>query len=178
MEKEIDIDRQKIVTYWWVNELFSALVLALVVSVLFSWLVYSWFFMKNHWWDAREIFLLITSFIGIVLVLALIITVHIVYFLPWYYKIRVNALRYCFVSKALRIESGVLFRSRKTIPYEKITSVELVQGPVLRYFNMWVIKVQTASTGSLTPEATLLGVVQPTQIRDEIFYQQFTEPEA
>ena len=86
----------------------------------------------------------------------------------WYYPRWVKALRYCLDDKALRVEQGLLFRSRKTIPLDKITDLELVQGPLLRYFNMWTIKVQTASTASQLPEAMLLGLVNPEQAREEI----------
>ena len=80
----------------------------------------------------------------------------------------VSALRYSLDSKALRVEQGRLFKSRKSIPLEKITDLELVQGPILRALDMWIIKVQTASTGSQLPEATLIGLVNPEQVREEI----------
>ena len=79
-----------------------------------------------------------------------------------------GALRYSLDDKALRVEQGRLFKSRKSIPLEKITDLELVQGPLLRYFDMWIINVQTASTGSQSPEATLIGLVNPEQVREEI----------
>jgi len=82
--------------------------------------------------------------------------------------IMVYALRYRIDTKALRIDKGVLFKSRKSIPLDKITDLELVQGPLLRVLNMWTIKVQTASTGSQMPEATLVGTIDPERVRDEI----------
>ena len=132
MEKEIDIDRDKILTYqWWGN----SLICALLVPVF-----------------------------GIGLILAAI-TVPL---LVWYYPRWVTALRYCLDDRSLRVEQGLLFRSRKTIPLDKITDLELVQGPLLRALDMWKIKVQTASTGSQMPEATLIGVINPDQVREEI----------
>ena len=80
----------------------------------------------------------------------------------------VKVLRYCLDDKSLRVEQGLLFRSRKTIPLDKITDLELVQGPILRAMGMWTIKVQTASTSSQLPEATLLGLVNPEKAREEI----------
>jgi putative membrane protein len=89
-------------------------------------------------------------------------------FYAWYYPRWVSVLRYCLDDKSLRVEQGLMFKSRKTIPLDKITDLELVQGPLLRYFDMWVINVQTASTGSQMAEATLIGVINPEQVREEI----------
>ena len=132
MEKEIDIDRQKILTY-------------------------------TAWCELSVCVLLIPVF-GIGLILAAIAIAG----LKWYYPRYVAALRYCLDDRSLRVEQGLLFRSRKTIPLDKITDLELVQGPLLRALDMWKIKVQTASTGSQMPEATLIGVINPEQVREEI----------
>jgi len=132
MEKELDIDRDKILTY----NLWLGLLVCAPFVLLF----------------------------GIGLILAGIhIAFSMLYVPKW-----VEVLRYCLDDKALRVEEGLLFRSRKTIPLDKITDLELVQGPVLRAFDMWTIKVQTASTGSQMAEATLIGLVNPEKVREEI----------
>ncbi|MCL2710414.1 MAG: PH domain-containing protein [Planctomycetaceae bacterium] len=131
MEKEIDIDRQKILTYLWWQNLLPCVILA-------------------------------PFCIGFLLAA---ITVPL---LVWYYPRWVAALRFCLDDRSLRVEQGLLFRSRKTIPLDKITDLELVQGPLLRALDMWQIKVQTASTGSQMPEAMLIGVINPEQVREEI----------
>ena len=132
MEKEIDINRRKIVMYYGL--------LGLLPCVL------------------------LIPLYGIGLVLVAVQVALVIFFYPRLAK----ALRYYYDSRVLQVEKGVLFKSRKTIPLDKITDLELVQGPVLRILDMWIIKVQTASTGSLTPEAMLWGVVNPEQVRDEI----------
>ena len=132
MEKEIDINRQKIVVY-------------------------------NAWIGLIPCVLLIPLFgIGILLaVIQILLSVLL-------YPRQADALRYCYDSRALRVEKGLLFKSRKTIPLDKITDLELVQGPLMRALGMWIIKVQTASTGSQMPEATLWSVINPDQVRDDI----------
>ena len=132
MEKEFDIDREKIITYYMWQGLLPCVPLVLLFGV-------GLIFAGIHYAIAR------------------------LYYPRW-----VKVLRYCLDDKSLRVESGLLFRSRKTIPLDKITDLELVQGPLLRYFDMWTIKVQTASTASQLPEATLLGLVNPDQVREEI----------
>ena len=131
MEKEIDIDRGKIVTY-------------------------------NTWTGFIASILLIPFGIGLPLLVIHVILVAV------FYQRQAEAIRYYYDSRALRVERGLLFKSRKTIPFDKITDLELVQGPLLRALGMWNIKVQTASTASQMPEATLMGVVNPEQVREEI----------
>ena len=80
----------------------------------------------------------------------------------------VKVLRYRLTDRALLVDKGILFKSRKTIPLDKITDLELVQGPLLRVFGMWIIKIQTAGTASQMPVAMLIGVIDPEQIREEI----------
>jgi putative membrane protein len=132
MEKEFDIDREKLVTYCIWQSLLPCVILVLLFGI------------------------------------GLLLAVLVFPFAAWYYPRWVKVLRYCLDDKALRVEQGLLFRSRKTIPLDKITDLELVQGPLLRYFGMWTIKIQTASTASQLPEATLLGLVNPDQVREEI----------
>ena len=52
---------------------------------------------------------------------------------------------------------------RKSIPLERITDIALMQGPLLRYFGIWVMNIQTA--GSAQCEATLYGVREPEKVR-------------
>jgi len=86
----------------------------------------------------------------------------------WFSVMWVAVLRYRLTDCALLVDKGILFKSRKTIPLDKITDLELVQGPLLRALGMWIIKVQTAGSGSQMPVARLLGVIDPEQVREEI----------
>jgi uncharacterized membrane protein YdbT with pleckstrin-like domain len=64
----------------------------------------------------------------------------------------------------------VLYRQEKRIPLEKITDLQLVQGPILNAMELWIIRVQTASTGGSRPEATLYAPENPHQTRDKILH--------
>jgi len=132
MEKELDIDREKLIQY--------------------------------NWWTGLLVCIPLVFVFGLGLILA---AIHYALAILWYPR-WVEVLRYCLDDTSLRVEQGLLFRSRKTIPLDKITDLELVQGPVLRAFGMWTVKVQTASTASQLPEATLYGLVNPEQAREEI----------
>ena len=87
----------------------------------------------------------------------------------WLCPRQANNLRYRLEGSMLRADGGVLFLFRKSIPLERITDVNLVQGPLMRFFGIWAMKVQTA--GSPQPEATLYGVREPEKVREIILSQ-------
>ena len=69
----------------------------------------------------------------------------------------------------MRADGGVFFLFRKSIPFERITDIALVQGPLLRHFGIWAMRIQTA--GSARCEATLYGVRNPEEVRELILSQ-------
>ena len=77
-----------------------------------------------------------------------------------------NNLRYRLEGSTLRIDGGVFFLFRQSILLERITNVALVQGPLLRFFNIWAMQMQTA--GSTQHEAILYGIRNPDEIRELI----------
>ena len=87
-------------------------------------------------------------------------------FLQWLCPQQANNLRYRLEGDTLRVDGGVFFLFRKSIPLERITDVALVQGPILRFFNIWALSIQTA--GSPHPEAALYGVREPEKVRELI----------
>ncbi|MBE3070505.1 MAG: PH domain-containing protein [Planctomycetes bacterium] len=78
------------------------------------------------------------------------------------------ALRYWLDGTTLRINEGFVFLRRKAIPLDRVTDIAMAQGPLLRHFGMWAMKVQTAGTGQQMPEGQLHGVVDPEAARDLI----------
>ena len=84
----------------------------------------------------------------------------------WLVRRQANSLRYRLEGSTLRADGGVFFLFRKSIPLERITDIALVQGPLLRYFNIWAMQIQTA--GSAQCEATLYGVRNPEEMRELI----------
>ena len=87
----------------------------------------------------------------------------------WLCPQQANNLRYRLEGNTVRADGGVFFLFRKSIPLERITDVALVQGPLLRYFGIWAMRIQTA--GSAQCEATLYGVRNPEEIRELILSQ-------
>ena len=82
----------------------------------------------------------------------------------WWPDEFISTLRYEILDDALRVRHGVFFVYNKTIPLNRITDVVLYQGPLLRYFDIWFLVVQTA--GSTTREASLMALANPEATRD------------
>jgi membrane protein YdbS with pleckstrin-like domain len=143
MDKEINIYRVRVIAYLVCAGLLIGLLLTCV------W-IFLWFILR--FWLGWLLPLIVLYICGVAC-----------FAVTW-----VKVLRYGLTDAALLINKGIWFKSRKTIPLDKITDLEFIQGPLLRFFGMWIIKVQTAGTGSQMPVAMLIGVRSPEQIREEI----------
>ena len=61
---------------------------------------------------------------------------------------------------------GVWFRKTGIVPYNRITNVDIVQGPIMRLFHISNLKIQTAgSSGDGVPEIALEGIEDPEPLR-------------
>lgn len=97
----------------------------------------------------------------------LILMVPILFWIPAYYR----SLEYILDSDSVKMKKGVFWRKRVTVPYRKITNVDVTQGPVQRMFNIGTIHVQTAGAGGTTSgqaELILLGIKDLEGLRDTI----------
>ncbi|MEZ5403005.1 MAG: PH domain-containing protein [Bryobacteraceae bacterium] len=71
--------------------------------------------------------------------------------------------------RTLRYRKGILVTVEKTIPLENIQDVTLVEGPLLRWFNLAVLKFETA--GHATRQANdmkLVGIIGALEFRNRI----------
>lgn len=89
----------------------------------------------------------------------------------WHSKRRTEELDYRLLPGRLLISDGVFTKVRKTIPLDKVTDIALVQGIFDRFFGLWRVNVQTASSGQAAPEATLLGLRDPKAFRHAVLAQ-------
>jgi len=65
---------------------------------------------------------------------------------------------------------GVFFRKTGIVPYNRITNVDIVQGPVMRVFGIYHLKIETAGGGASknSAEIQIEGVENPEPIRQLI----------
>ncbi|MDR3109720.1 MAG: PH domain-containing protein [Planctomycetaceae bacterium] len=88
---------------------------------------------------------------------------------PWLLPWQMDETHYRLDENTLRVDKGVIFLSRKSIPLDRITDIAFVQGPILRLAGIWEVRVQTAgNSGTTTPEAVMYGIINPEQVRENI----------
>ena len=80
-------------------------------------------------------------------------------------------LEYAIEEDIVRGKKGVFFKKRVTVPFTKITNIDITQGPMQRFFNIGSIHVQTAgATGPSghNPELRIDGIADCDKLKDEI----------
>ena len=70
---------------------------------------------------------------------------------------------------ALRFRKGILFQVEKTIPLENIQDITFIEGPVLRRFDLSVLKFETAGQSQGQAHAMrLIGIIDAHRFRNRI----------
>ncbi len=88
------------------------------------------------------LFYLIISFIGIVIIPFWILGLG-----QWLSGKFFKTLSCQITNKNLKFSKGLILHVEKTIPVENIQDLSFVGGPVLRYFGLTMIKIETAGGG-------------------------------
>jgi putative membrane protein len=73
--------------------------------------------------------------------------------------------------KNLKVKKGMWVRVEKTIPLEKITDLGLVQGPIMRHFDIHQLTVETAGQSSQGPLVSLTGIIDVKTFRETVLNQ-------
>jgi putative membrane protein len=73
--------------------------------------------------------------------------------------------------KALKVKKGILVRTEKTIPLEKITDMGMVQGPLMRYMDLHTLTVETAGQSGQGALVSLTGIVDARSFREAVLAQ-------
>ena len=82
-----------------------------------------------------------------------------------------NTLEYSIDSEAVKMNRGVFWKRRVTVPYNKITNVDVSQGPLQRKFGLGTIHVQTAGAGGAQgaqAELRMIGIKDFEGLKDII----------
>ena len=81
------------------------------------------------------------------------------------------SLQYVIDDDTVKAQGGVLWKRYVTIPFTKITNLDITEGPVQRIFGIGTIHVQTAgASGQQTTKAELrmLGVSNLQEVKERI----------
>ncbi|MDD1718618.1 MAG: PH domain-containing protein [Methanoregulaceae archaeon] len=106
----------------------------------------------------------------IALEITVIVLLSIVFAIVWIRRYW-QSMTYRFTKDALTFERGVLFRKIAVIPYETITEVRVVQGPVSRLFGLSTLLILSGGlVGDKegTGEIPVRGVIKSWEMRDRI----------
>jgi len=82
-----------------------------------------------------------------------------------------RSLEYVVDNDSAKAKVGVFWKKRVTVPYTKITNIDVTQGPLQRIFGIGTIHVQTAGAGGAQgaqAELKLLGVRDLDEVKDTI----------
>ncbi len=75
--------------------------------------------------------------------------------------------------RTLDIKKGIFNKTESTIPLEKITDLQLFQGPIMRHFGLHGFKVETAGQSSPTGGSlvNIIGIVDTKDFRKAVLEQ-------
>ncbi len=134
---------------------------AILLFFFFSWYIPVLIFAP------MEITAIITIFLGIPILLITLLTL---YWIPKYY----DTLKYKLTQNEMVWRRGVWFRKTGIVPYNRITNIDIEQGPVSRSLGIGSLKIQTAgysgaAGGTGHPaEIRIEGVVHFEELRETI----------
>ena len=104
---------------------------------------------------------------GVFLFIWLIIMILVAIWIPAAFK----ALEYTIDDDGVKMHGGVVWKKYVTVPYSKITNVDITRGPLQRLYNIGTIHVQTAGAAGKQGEKAelkLTGIRDLEKIREVI----------
>ena len=109
------------------------------------------------------------AFVGLVIGLAgwLLVMSLILFWIPAFHK----SLEYVIEADCVKAKRGVFWRKHVTVPFAKMTNLDVTQGPLERVFDIGTIHVQTAGAGGQQggqAELKLLGIRELDAVKDMI----------
>lgn len=104
----------------------------------------------------------------VLVILAVIVLVPVLLFFVWvglYYKSMWYELR----EDEITWKRGVWFRTTGIVPYNRVTNIDVRQGPVMRLLGISTLAVQTAGySGQAVPEIRIEGMEHAEELRELI----------
>ncbi|MEE9390959.1 MAG: PH domain-containing protein [Planctomycetota bacterium] len=73
--------------------------------------------------------------------------------------------------RTLKVSRGLFVRQEKTVPLDKITDLGLIQGPIMRYFDIQSLSIETAGGSGQSALVTLTAVENARDFRDAVLAQ-------
>jgi putative membrane protein len=72
----------------------------------------------------------------------------------------------------LEFKKGVLFKVEKTIPLENIQDLTFIENPILKLFDLRILKIETAGhSNAQGSDMKLIGIIEPREFRSKVLTQ-------
>ncbi|CAN5392208.1 hypothetical protein BH10BAC1_BH10BAC1_00790 [soil metagenome] len=90
----------------------------------------------------------------------------------WYSRHYFDKLECVLTDKNLRFKKGIIVQFEKTIPLENIQDMSFIEGPLLRSFNLCVLKIETAGgSAHMANQMSLVGIKEAQEFRLKVLEQ-------
>lgn len=121
----------------------------------------------------------IKTYINASAILIMLITVVGILLIPFwlifgrmYLKRYFNSLFCELTTRSLKFKKGVLFQVERTIPLDKIQDLTFREGPLLRYFGLSTLMIETAGQSAQGGnDMSLIGIVDSREFREQVIDQ-------
>lgn len=89
----------------------------------------------------------------------------------WFTRKYLASHKCTLTNRSLKVAKGVFVKIEKTVPLDRITDVSVVQGPIMRHFDIEALSVETAGQSSIGSLIHLSGIKQGREFRDAVLNQ-------
>ena len=106
-------------------------------------------------------------FFAVMLFVWIVVMVLVLIWIPAAFRV----LEYTIDEDGVKMSGGVVWKKHVTVPYAKITNVDITRGPLQRYYNIGTIHVQTAGAAGKQGEKAelkLAGIRELEKVRKVI----------
>jgi hypothetical protein len=105
----------------------------------------------------------LSSFVPLLIAVAIIL-----YWIPKFH----SSINYVLEDDEIIVTKGVWWKTKSIVPYNRITNINIYQGPISRHFGLGKLSIQTAgfsgvsSSGHKTAEAEIFAIENFEEIKD------------
>ena len=157
MTKEVIVDEK-------LKKVFQTYLLAIIMFGFIWWMIpaVALAFLMDIWVGVVAV---LSSFVPLMIAVAVML-----YWIPRYY----SSIKYVLNDDNVTVTRGVWWKTKSVVPYNRITNINIYQGPISRHFQLAKLAIQTAgfsgvsSSGHKTAEAELIGIKNFEEIKDAI----------
>lgn len=87
----------------------------------------------------------------------------------WVTRLYYDSLQCSLTTRHLRFSKGHYFKTEKTIPLENIQDLTFIDNPLLKWFDLRILKVETAGNSAQTgADMKLVGIVGAAEFKEKV----------